>query len=363
MVSMSLNLPPAEVRLRPVTAKSFPNSSAWRATQKRITGCSLNASSYRPSSARVISFVVGVLVVLGWICFRIAYLANSRVLTFPKMFAIAILPFILFGGGLAILFRIAGKVDVLYGKKIQPFISRQWERVILCEKEGEFIRPIQEPDMYMDVSLLDRTGSGIAPVYTYPPMDARTVICVVTSILLPIFSIVRMLYNIFRFFIVPFYILFQMVRQNYQTDIPKEERFVCSDIVREMTRSLLQAVKAPFYGAACYLANLYGLLNPLSGRVVLASLERDWNNDVIRSRGVWGIFCEKNYMFEGGGTRSGLGQNAWYLLGCFQPAQLFLLKDGVIISGARPSIQSFPESKEYLASFLYGAVPGRLASF
>ena len=92
-----------------------------------------------------------------------------------------------------------------------------------------------------------------------------------------------------------------------------------------MTRSLLQAVKAPFYGAVCYLANLYGLLNPLSGRVVLASLERDWNNDVIRSRGVWGIFCEKNYMFEGGGTRSGLGQNAWYLLGCFQPVQLFLL--------------------------------------
>ena len=360
MVSSFLNLPPAEARLRPVTENSFPAFSSWGATQRRITGCSLPNSFYKPSLTRLVCVIVGALVVLGGICCRLAYLANAGLLTFPKMLVAIVTPLILLGGGMAVLCKLAYKTDVLYGKKIRPFMSRNWERVIVCEKEGEFIQFIRDQDTYMDVSLLDKQGSGIAPVYTYPPIDSRTIICFVAGILLPLVSVARMLYNLFRFLVIPFYIVFQMVYQFHQRGVPPEERFVCSDIIREMARSLLQAIKAPFYGAACYLASLYGLLNPLSGRVVLASVERDWHKDVIRSRGVWGIFLEKNYLLEGGGTRSGLGQHAWYLLGCFQPIRLFLLKNGKIVSGARPSVQAFPESKELLTSFLYGAAPGRL---
>ena len=284
MVSSFLNLPPAEARLRPVTENSFPAFSSWGATQRRITGCSLPNSFYKPSLTRLVCVIVGALVVLGGICCRLAYLANAGLLTFPKMLVAIVTPLILLGGGMAVLCKLAYKTDVLYGKKIRPFMSRNWERVIVCEKEGEFIQFIRDQDTYMDI-------------------------------LLPLVSVARMLYNLFRFLVIPFYIVFQMVYQFHQRGVPPEERFVCSDIIREMARSLLQAIKAPFYGAACYLASLYGLLNPLSGRVVLASVERDWNNDVIRSRGVWGIFLEKNYLLEGGGTRSGLGQHAWYLLG------------------------------------------------
>ena len=291
-----------------------------------------------------------------------SFLIHSSSFSCSKMLATVIGSLTLLSGGIAVLHRIACKTDVLYGEKIQPFMSRRWEQVKVCDKLGESIQLIQEPDMYMDVSLLDEQGSGIAPVYTYPSIGDRFSVCVVSYFLLPIVVMVRMLYNIFRFFVIPFYIIFQMVCQFYQEGIPSEERFICSDIIREMARSLLQTIKAPFYGVACYLAGLYGLLNPLSGRVVMASIERDWNNDVIRSRSVWGIFCEQNYMWEGGGTRSGLGQHAWYLLGCFQPARLFLLKNGKIISGAKPSIQAFPESKEYLGSFLYGVAEGRLPS-
>jgi hypothetical protein len=357
---MFLNLPSAEARLRPVTTQSFPKASSWRATQKRITSCSLTDPSYKTSLTRLVCFVVGVLIILGAICCRIAYLANAGLLFSPKILATAVTSLILLGGGVGVLCKIACKVDVLYGKKIQPFASRKWERVILCEKEGRVIWPIQEPDMYMDISLLDKQGSGIAPVYAYPPTGTRTAICFITCLLLPIITLVRVLYNVFRFLVIPFYIIFQMIRQFHQENLPVEERFVCSDIIREMSRSFLQAVKAPFYGVACHLANLYGLLNPLSGRVVVASVERDWNDDVIRSRGVWGVFPEKNFLLEGGGSRSGLGQYAWYLLGCFQPWRLLLLKDGEIVSGARPSIQAFPENKESLTSYLYGAALGRL---
>ncbi|AHH22853.1 membrane protein [Chlamydia muridarum str. Nigg CM972] len=361
-MSMFLNLPSAEVRLRPVTTESFPRASSWKATQKRITSCTLTNPFYKTSLTRIVCFVVGILIVLGAICCRIAYLANAGLLFSPKILAIALSSLVLLGGGIGVLCKIARKIDVLYGEKIQPFAIRKWEQVILCEKRGQTIRPIQDPDMYMDVSLLDKQGSGIAPVYTYPPAKARTAICFIACILLPIITVVRVLYNAFRFLLIPFYIVFQMIRQLYQEDLPFEEQFICSDIFREMSRSFVQAVKAPFYGVACYLASLYGLLNPLSGRVIMASVERDWNNDVIRSRGIWGIFCEKNCLLEGGGTRSGLGQHAWYLLGCFQPFRLFLLKDGEIVSGARPSIQAFPENKEYLTSYLYGAALGRLTS-
>ena len=137
---MFLNLPPAEARLLPVTESSFPSSSSWMAVQRRITRCNLNNPFYKISSARVGSCILGILIILGGICLWIASLIHSSSFSCSKMLATVIGSLTLLSGGIAVLHRIACKTDVLYGEKIQPFMSRRWEQVKVCDKLGESIQ-------------------------------------------------------------------------------------------------------------------------------------------------------------------------------------------------------------------------------
>lgn len=196
-------------------------------------------------------------------------------------------------------------------------------------------------ECYTDLSTLDASGSGVALVYLYPKVvENRVPMFVFPLIGIPMFVLGRMIYNIIRSVVIPFYILLRMlIERCLHKEIRKEERFIFSDIFRETIRSLWNIIKAPFYGSAYYMALFYGLLNPLAGRIAISCLERDWNDDIIRSRSLWLIIPQRYFSFEGGGRRSGLAQHAFYSMGCFQPFALLSFKNGEVVSGGRTSLQ------------------------
>ncbi|EPP34412.1 putative membrane protein [Chlamydia ibidis] len=349
------NLPIVNHQLRPIDESCFPSSDNW----KRILNNELHTMLYAYDMlprydvdlrARVIA--LSLVVVLGLVLFSsmaAALSVQGVVLSFGSIIPALLVPAVLIGGGIYILYTISRKVDVLSGSLICPFGPRKWVPLPLWHqttrgkhRDGHIVK-----DCFIDLSTLDESKSGVALAYMYPSDAAlRLPMAVFPILALPLLAIVKMVYNLIRFFVVPFYIIFQMITQYFsKIEVNVNERFALKDIAREMGRSLANFMRAPFYASAYMITVFYGLLDPLSGRVATSCLERDWNNDVIRSRGIWLCIPQRNYKFEGGGTRLGLGQFSHYLMGCFQPCAAFLFKNGEIISGANPSVQYYREEE------------------
>ncbi|AAP05238.1 hypothetical protein [Chlamydia caviae] len=351
------NLPAVNAKLTPVKSSNFPNQEDWKNTfQTKVTKNSrthLNLQKYQANrQTRVVILALSVLITLVLLAMLLSTLQlQAFVMTWVSIIVAVAIPTILLTGGMYILHRISKKVDVLSGTVIKPFGNRIWAPMPVCyyskpkegQKEGAQ-EMVQEG--HIDLSTLDETQSGVALVYYYPEgVDYRIPTCVFPLIATPFLVLVKMVYNLIRFIVVPFYILLQMVIQCFsKKDISIEDRFVFKDIVREMGRSLVNMLRAPFYGTASMMTVFYGLLNPLGGRVAYACVERDWNDEVIRSRGIWLAVPQHNFQFEGGGSRQGLGQFSYYLIGCFQPISMFLFKDGHIVSGAHTSVQYYPDA-------------------
>ncbi|AFS28057.1 hypothetical protein [Chlamydia psittaci] len=350
------NLSSVNQRLAPVGPNHFPDETDWKNVfESKIMKSSrshLELEKYQANrQTRVAVIALSVLVTLVLLAMLLGTLQiQAFVMTWVAVVVAVAVPTILLTGGMYVLYRISRKVDVLAGSVIKPFGNRVWAPMPLChyyKPKAEEKERIQEriQETHIDLSTLDKNGSGVALVYFYPDgIDYRIPTFVFPLIAAPFVVLIKMVYNLIRFIVIPFYILLQMVIQCVsKTDISKEDRFIFKDIVREMARSLVNLVKAPFYGTASMMAVFYGLLNPLGGRVAYSCIERDWNNDVIRSRGVWLAVPQHNFKFEGGGTRQGLGQFSYYLIGCFQPIGMFLFREGKIVSGAHTSVQYYPQ--------------------
>ncbi|QXE27098.1 hypothetical protein HBN95_03035 [Chlamydia buteonis] len=351
------NLPSVNRRLAPVGPNHFPDETNWKNVfeSKIIKNSSKHSELERYQvnhQTRVAVIAVSVLITLVLLAMLLGTLQiQAFVMTWVSVVVAVAIPTILLTGGMYVLYRISNKVDVLAGSVIKPFGNRIWAPMPICqyckpkaEEKERIHKRIQES--HIDLSTLDKNSSGVALVYFYPDgIDYRIPTFVFPLIAAPFLVLIKIVYNLIRFIVIPFYILLQMVIQYFsKADVSEEDRFIFKDIVREMARSLVNFLKAPFYGTASMMAVFYGLLNPLGGRVAYSCVERAWNNDVIRSRGLWLAVPQHNFKFEGGGTRQGLGQFSYYLMGCFQPIGMFLFRQGQIVSGAHTSVQYYQEN-------------------
>ncbi|WP_284442481.1 hypothetical protein [Chlamydia gallinacea] len=348
------NLSEVNAKLVPLNFKNIANveKSLWKEKfcSHVIPSLSpyVNVERYSPSySLRIAYIALSLLVTLALLATLIGSLQLQVFSITGISISIAVLlPLILISGGIYVLYRLSQKVDVLSGTVIKPFGERHWVPMPLSffTKNNSGVLCMLDRGGYADLSTLDSNDSGVALVYQYPgEVDMRVPMFLFPLIAAPFVAIFRICYNLIRFLVIPFYILLQVFVQSFKSNskILECDRFIAKDIAREMGRSLANALRAPFYATASMITVLYGLLNPLSGRVAYSCLERAWNDDVIRSRGIWLVCPEHNFQFEGGGSRLGLGQFSYYLMGCFQPCALLYFKDGEIVYGTRPSSQYY----------------------
>jgi hypothetical protein len=191
---------------------------------------------------------------------------------------------------------------------------------------------------YIDLSTL-KNGTGKALVYNIKhPFDHYMISTIVPFFGTPIYLIGACVYNIVRAAVIPFYILVQCMREWYSNKAiyPKERFFKPSDIPKEFLKSIRRAVKAPFYALAYIMAGIYSLVNPMGGRKLASAIERDWNEGVSLAEGYWSVQGGSKYwQFEGGGGPKGLGRNAFYLAGCWQPVAVAEYEDGNILNAYR----------------------------
>ncbi|AGW39821.1 hypothetical protein [Chlamydia pecorum] len=344
------NLQSVNDKLRPVSLDHFVNTEDWKALANLLSSDKEFRNPLLPEyqvrlQIRVALLVLGILSILSLIFISLRNLkSHVATLTWPAIVLTVLIPSVLLIGGLAVFYCLGKKIDIFAGTKIDPFGKRClvptnlfWQKYT----SKDFFSPSSDMECYTDLSTLDASGSGVALVYLYPKVvENRVPMFVFPLIGIPMFVLGRMIYNIIRSVVIPFYILLRMlIERCLHKEIRKEERFIFSDIFRETFRSLWNVIKAPFYGSAYYMALFYGLLNPLAGRIAISCLERDWNDDIIRSRSLWLISPQRYFSFEGGGRRSGLAQHAFYSMGCFQPFALLSFKNGEVVSGGRTSLQ------------------------
>lgn len=350
------NLPEVNAKLVPINLDKSPFLDRWKENfhSKIVPALSsyIQLETYQPNYyLRITSIVFSVLVTLTLLIALITSLqAQGVALTLYSIIAAILIPVVLLSGGLYVLHKISRKVDVLSGSVIKVFEKRKWAPISLSYQDAENHIAVQNKGSFVDLSTLDANGSGTALVYFYPSaIDFRVLTFIFPLFALPILMICKMCYNCIRFLVIPFYILFKILVQFFhKIEMRGRDSFLVSDIVREMRRSLANFLKAPFYAAASMISLFYGLLDPLSGRVMYACVERDWNDDVIRSRGIWLMQPQHNFQFEGGGTRHGLGQFSYYLMGCFQPIGMLFFKKGHIVYGAHTSSQYYTDKELFL---------------
>lgn len=355
------NLSEVNVKLSPFDLRNVANieKNSWKSTFHSHVVPSLdsyvNIERYQPSYAQRIAYVVlSVMITLALLAILIGSVsAKAFSITVGSIVLAILIPITLLTGGMYVLYRLGHKVDVLSGTIIKPFGGRRWAPMPLSffAKNGSGVLHMIDRGGYVDISTLDSNGSGTALVYHYPEgVDMRVPMFLFPLLAAPVVVIFKIVYNLIRFLVIPFYILFQILIQSVKprSELADCDKFILKDIAREMGRSLANALRAPFYATASMITVFYGLLDPLSGRVAYSCLERDWNDDVIRSRGIWLVCPEQNFKFEGGGTRLGLGQFSYYLMGCFQPCALLCFQDGEIVYGVRQSAQYYSGRKLFI---------------
>lgn len=185
-------------------------------------------------------------------------------------------------------------------------------------------------NVHVDKSTLDESGSGKAYCYNIKECGEHYFVSFeITFIGTPVYLVATVAYNLIRAVIVPFYVLFQYLTEKCKGKPHGHEReFKPIDIPTQFILSLWRAIQAPFYALAFFLAGLYSFFDPMGGRKLGASIERDWNGGVSLAEGYWSIQgSQKLWRFEGGGGPKGLGRNGFYLAGCWQPAGVIEYKN------------------------------------
>lgn len=175
---------------------------------------------------------------------------------------------------------------------------------------------------YLDTSTLDANGNGKCFIYNTKECGEHYFISTVVSILgTPFYLIGTIVYNVLRAAVIPFYILFQITKELISGKNPENERkFHILDIPTQVALSIGRVIKAPFYALAYFLAALYSLVNPMGGRKLGSSIERDWNGGVTLNEGFWSVQGEQEHFdWEKRKNPDQLGGSSFYLAGCWQP--------------------------------------------
>ncbi|WP_213318377.1 hypothetical protein [Chlamydiifrater volucris] len=337
----------------PMTPERFPDRESWNngfqsfLKHPRIAALpSRERHSYKADySFRIFCVVSLTIFVAIFFSLSLSNLISATTFSFsnPILIVAVALPFYCITSAMLIFAKIIHKRDIFTNTSINPFSSRQWihlphVRAYTINKELHYF-PVFST--YIDASTLDKEGSGIACGYYFVREgEMRLAHSVLQMIAIPVEVIVKIVYYIFRLLIIPFYIVYKMVREHSSSQ--KSDLTFCPvDIFKEQARSLYYILRAPGYGAAHLLSLFYSFIDPLAGRLAISCVERDWNDDIIRSRGIWLIKPERNFVFEGGGKKGQLSKHSFYLMGCLQPTALFLFEKGQIVSATVPSSQSF----------------------
>lgn len=188
---------------------------------------------------------------------------------------------------------------------------------------------------YLDTSTLDVNGDGYAYMYALKDEQGHYTVSTVVFAITPVHMVAAIAYNVIRLVIIPIYILGCMLFEKCTGEsIERDRPFTATDILWEVGKSLWRIVKAPFYALAFMYAALYSFIDPLNGRKLGSYLERDWNEGVTRAEGYWSVGGPQSlWLWEGGGTPSGLGRNGFYLAGCWQPIARVQYQNGVRTGG------------------------------
>jgi hypothetical protein len=189
---------------------------------------------------------------------------------------------------------------------------------------------------FIDTSTLNEEGTGTAFMYAYKDEQNTMSVNLAVFSFSSLHMIGAIAYNAIRLLIIPFFILgCMLVEKASNTAIDPDDRpYRLSDIPQEMAKSMWRMVKAPFYCVAMMFAALFAFIDPLNGRKLGATVERDWNEGVTRAEGFWSVRCAQPlWQFEGGRSPSHLGKNGFYLAGCWQPIAVAYYEKGEIARG------------------------------
>ncbi|MFZ0565418.1 MAG: hypothetical protein WAM28_04460 [Chlamydiales bacterium] len=233
-------------------------------------------------------------------------------------------PYVLLGGGISLMLeggalivfqRVLKKRDLFSNTPlIEMSGSDHWKRGMMLHlnsrKEIVVSRLSHMPNYFfsIDTSSL-RNGNSRANGYApYAPL--HEVVGGVLAMAAPFYMVAAMAYNVGRTVAIPFYILGCMCTEQAQ-------QYKLSDIPKEMALSIARAVKAPFYATAFCFAAIRTIVNPQEGSKLLGAIERDWNEDVSLSDGMW--LCDLKSSWFSRWNREDLGKNGLYLAKCKQP--------------------------------------------
>jgi hypothetical protein len=132
---------------------------------------------------------------------------------------------------------------------------------------------------------------------------------------MPIYIAGAIAYHILRLIPLIIYVAGVILREKAKTerpigDIVKKD---ASIFIQEGKRSLINIIRAPFFGIALFFGLLYSLIDPLNGRKVVSAFEREWNHGIPLSESIHLFVPRENwkpYFF---------GEMGYYIPGCFQP--------------------------------------------
>ena len=246
--------------------------------------------------------VVVALVIIGFTTFILFALGHLQ--TFPQDFLHWVqhinpvnaalgggIAFILVAGASWVIYRAQSKMDVLLDDLRGTFgsMDEHLESAIASYQTPK--GHIQRLAVYIDKSTLDQNGDGKAFLYYIKDPSDHYFVSAAVTLLSPAYLAGSMGYNTIRAVAIPFYVLAQYAREKCTgRPVAENERFFkLSDAPKEMIKSIVRVVKAPFYALAFFMAGLYSLVNPMGGRKLGASIERDWNEEVSLPEGYWSM--------------------------------------------------------------------------
>ncbi len=272
---------------------------------------------------------------------------------------------VLIGGAIFIIYRATHKKDQMLESDRGSFrnIGDQLMVSHVTYKRQNSQGKVYSEDshFYFDRSTLDENGDGKIFFYYIKDPTGHCLVSNQIGLLAPVYMVAVIAYNAFRAIIIPFCILFRLVVEKTGCMPPVEgaRPFELSDIPKEFAKSIKRVVQAPFYALAYFMAALYTFVNPMGGRKLGASIERDWNDEVSLNEGYWSVGgAGDHFHFEGGGGPEGLGRTGFYLAGCWQPSGVGTIKGGKFVSAQIFARHSYEESSAAVDTPLTASTQG-----
>lgn len=195
----------------------------------------------------------------------------------------------------------------------------EWEKISYHyaseEREGHEHRPYgyrtattpgTPATLHTDYTALHDKSTG--NLYMDDPGSLIRYKAVLSTAFTPVHAVAAIALNIIRLALAPLYFTVQAFVECAPSKAFHEWRHITG-------RSLMNCLRAVFYGIACTLAGVYTILDPINGRKVYGAYERAWNRQIPVEFAVH-IFAPREYFKMKNPFKD---DNAYYLPGCFQP--------------------------------------------